>query len=76
MQRQTRSSMIVAKEDKENILSKFKSSKDSLTKLDLSKIKSYKDSNVPSTYSGHRSNFEMINYVGGGNNADLKQGHY
>jgi hypothetical protein len=43
------------------------SNKESLTKLDLSKIMTCKDTNVPSTYSGHRSisnsnTYEMINY--------------
>lgn len=54
-------------ENKENINGKYKTSKDSLTKLDLSKIMTCKDTNAPSTYSGHRSisnsnNYEMINY--------------
>jgi hypothetical protein len=43
------------------------SNKESLTKLDLSKIMTCKDTNVPSTYSGLRSisnsnTYEMINY--------------
>jgi hypothetical protein len=48
-----------APEQKENIFvskshaaSKFKNSKESLTKLDLSKIMQYKDNHQPSTYSG------------------------
>ena len=48
-----------AQDQKENIFvskshaaSKFKNSKESLTKLDLSKIMQYKDSHQPSTYSG------------------------
>ena len=54
-------------ENKVNINGKYKTSKESLTKLDLSKIMTCKDSNVPSTYSGPRSisnsnNYEMINY--------------
>ena len=33
-----------------------------MSKLDLSKIMTCKDTNVPSTYSGHRSNSKGHNY--------------
>lgn len=51
-----------ANRGKENVYHRpARNSKESITKLDLSKLKPHKEAQ-PSTYSGHRSVFEQINY--------------